>query len=103
MVWREDEPVGCCALLPKADGEYELGKMAVAEHLRGQGIGRILLDHTLAHARIIGAKRLDARQQHETTERGPSLRVRRLCALHAGNPFVVCACECSYDPGALIS
>lgn len=58
MVWREDEPVGCCALLPKADGEYELGKMAVAEHLRGQGIGRMLLDHTLSHARRIGAKRL---------------------------------------------
>lgn len=58
IVWSGEEPVGCCALLPRKDGVYELGKMAVAEHLRGQGIGRKLLDHTIAHARIIGARAL---------------------------------------------
>jgi len=51
-------PVGCCALIPTQPGEFELAKMAVQESLRGRGIGRKILDYTIAHARNIGATRL---------------------------------------------
>ncbi|MBT9330964.1 GNAT family N-acetyltransferase [Paracidobacterium acidisoli] len=54
----EGRIVGCCALLPIASGEFEVGKMAVAEEMRGRGIGRRMLLFTIAHARKIGAHRL---------------------------------------------
>jgi GNAT superfamily N-acetyltransferase len=53
-----NEPVACCALLPREPGCYEIGKMAVAESRRGQGIGRQLLDHAISQARTLGATRL---------------------------------------------
>ena len=40
------------------DGVYELSKMAVAPSMRGLGIGRRLLEHTVAQARLLGAKAL---------------------------------------------
>jgi GNAT superfamily N-acetyltransferase len=39
-------------------GVCELSKMAVAPELRGLGIGRALLVHAIAKARIIGAQSL---------------------------------------------
>jgi len=56
MVYAEGEPVGCVALMPMSNGVYELSKMAISPHLRGQGIGRRLLQHAVAQARLIGAK-----------------------------------------------
>ena len=53
-----DQAVGCCALLAMADGGFELGKMAVAEECRGQGVGKRLLAHVVERARQLGAKRL---------------------------------------------
>ena len=53
-----DEAVACCALLPKESGCFELGKMAVAEERRGQGIGRKMMEYMIGQARLIGAKRL---------------------------------------------
>src|SRR5882762_6803344 len=50
--------VGCCALLPIGANAFELAKMAVAEHRRGQGLGRKLLQFTINHARKMGAHRL---------------------------------------------
>lgn len=50
--------VGCCALLAMPEGSFEIGKMAVAEEFRGQGIGRKLLARAVELAREIGAKRL---------------------------------------------
>ena len=50
--------LGCCALLPMELGAFEVAKMAVAEHLRGQGIGRKLLEYAIAYAKKIGAERL---------------------------------------------
>lgn len=50
--------VGCCALLPMEPGSFELAKMAVREDERGRGIGRKLLDYTIARAKQVGAQRL---------------------------------------------
>ncbi len=58
MAVLDGQAVGCCALLAEGPGEYELGKMCVAEGLRGQGIGRKLLEHVVALARGLGARRL---------------------------------------------
>jgi putative acetyltransferase len=58
MVYADGEPVGCVALMPMSSGVYELSKMAVSPHLRGQGIGRRLLEHAIAQARLIGATSL---------------------------------------------
>lgn len=52
------KPVGCVALMPMENGVYELSKMAVSPHLRGQGVGRRLLECAIAQARLIGAKSL---------------------------------------------
>lgn len=50
--------IGCVALIPMGNGVYELSKMAVSPALRGLGIGRKLLEHAIAQARVIGAKSL---------------------------------------------
>ena len=52
-------PVGCCGLLRHDDGVYEISKMAIRRGDRGGGIGSMLLDAVIAHARRIGAKRLE--------------------------------------------
>jgi len=51
-------PIGCCALIPVKPGVYELAKMAVDEEYRGRGIGRRLLEYTIAQARSLGARSL---------------------------------------------
>jgi putative acetyltransferase len=58
MGFEGDEAVACCALIPREPGCFELGKMAVAEARRGQGIGRNLVEYTVGQARELGAKRL---------------------------------------------
>ena len=50
--------VGCCALIPMDPRVYEIAKMAVAEELRGQGIGRKVLERAIAEARAMGATKL---------------------------------------------
>ena len=47
--------MGCCALIPVRPGVLELAKMAVAEESRGLGIGRKVLEATVAKAREMGA------------------------------------------------
>jgi putative acetyltransferase len=49
------EVVGCCALIPHGPGAFEVAKMAVAERRRGRGIGRQVLEYTVAQARSLGA------------------------------------------------
>ena len=46
------------ALVPVGDGVLELAKMAVADHVQGQGIGRLLMDAAVAKARALGARAL---------------------------------------------
>jgi N-acetylglutamate synthase-like GNAT family acetyltransferase len=58
MVYADSLPVGCVALIPLGQGIYELSKMAVSPQLRGRGIGRRLLLHAIAQARLLGATSL---------------------------------------------
>ena len=55
---RDSQPVGCCALLAMAPGEFEVAKMAVTESSQGAGIGRRLLEKAITEARASGARRL---------------------------------------------
>lgn len=65
MACRADESVGCCALLKKENDCYELGKMGVAEHERGRGVGRKLLEYAMADALQLGARRLYLETNHK--------------------------------------
>jgi putative acetyltransferase len=58
MAYAGDQAVGCVALIPMGDSVYELSKMAVSPGLRGLGLGRRLLVHTIEQAKRIGAKSL---------------------------------------------
>lgn len=58
MATLDGKPVGCCALLVMPERCFEIGKMAVAEGLRGRGIGRGLLTYAILRGRERGAKRL---------------------------------------------
>ena len=51
--------VGCCGLLKHDEHVYEVSKMAVTRAYQGKGIGRKLLDELIAHARLLGAQRLE--------------------------------------------
>jgi GNAT superfamily N-acetyltransferase len=55
---RGGQPIGCCALLAMAPGEFEVAKMAVTESSQRSGAGRRLLEKTIAEARSAGAHRL---------------------------------------------
>lgn len=60
-------PIGCCALLYLAPGEYEVAKMAVKPSAQGSGIGRLLLTATIDTARAAGASRLYLESNHILT------------------------------------
>ena len=55
---RQGEPIGCAALLKMDDGGFELAKMAVADHAKGGGIGRKLIQACIDAARAAGAHRV---------------------------------------------
>ena len=54
-----EEKIGCCALIFVRPGVFEVARMAVAESYRGHGIGRKLLEYTIAQARVLGAHTLE--------------------------------------------
>ena len=58
LLFAGSESAGCVALIPMGSGVYELSKMAIAPHHRGQGLGRQLLNHAIAQARLLGATSL---------------------------------------------
>jgi len=58
FVERDEEAVGCCALMAMDDGGFEVAKMTVVPEARGQGLSRRLLDACEAAAREAGAPRL---------------------------------------------
>ena len=54
----DGETIACVALIPTTEGVYEVSKMAVSPKMRGRGIGRTLLEHAIAQARLLGATSL---------------------------------------------
>ncbi|MFI4965427.1 MAG: GNAT family N-acetyltransferase [Caulobacterales bacterium] len=58
MAFKDDEAVGCVALIRMADGGYEVAKMTVAEALRGSGLGRALMQRCIEAGAEAGAPRL---------------------------------------------
>ena len=58
MVVDGDTTVGCCALIFLRPGVFEVAKMTVAESYRGRGLGRRLLEYTIAQASALGATSL---------------------------------------------
>ena len=69
----EGAVIGCCALL-RIDEGFEVAKMTVAEDIRGQGVGRMLMDACLDKAKEEGAPRLYL----ETNSRlAPTIRLYR--------------------------
>jgi putative acetyltransferase len=53
------ERIGCCALVFVKQGVFEVAKMAVSERYRSHGIGRKLLEYTIAQAKVLGAHTLE--------------------------------------------
>jgi N-acetylglutamate synthase-like GNAT family acetyltransferase len=54
----DGEPVGVCALVPIAEGEFEVAKMGVTASAQGKGAGRKVLQRCVEAGREMGARRL---------------------------------------------
>ncbi len=61
----EGKIIGTSALMKKSSEIYELAKMAVAENMRGKGIGKQLIEKCLDHARTSGAKKVMLYSNHQ--------------------------------------
>jgi putative acetyltransferase len=72
MAFAEERAVGTCALIRTGEGTFEVAKMAVAEEFQGKGIGRRLLEHTVAEAKRLGAKLLSLETNSKLT---PAIRL----------------------------
>jgi putative acetyltransferase len=59
MALAGEERIGCCALVFAKSGVFEVAKMAVSESYQGRGVGRKLLEFTIAHAKTLGAHTLE--------------------------------------------
>jgi putative acetyltransferase len=68
----DTQAIGCCALLARAPGEFEVAKMAVTESAQGKGIGRQLLAKTIDAARAAGAHLLYIETNRKL---GPAVRL----------------------------
>ncbi|HLG94868.1 MAG TPA: GNAT family N-acetyltransferase [Bryobacteraceae bacterium] len=66
------QALGCCALVPLEDGEFEIAKMAVTESVRRAGIGRKLLLVAIAAARSMGGTHVWLETNHTMT---PAIRL----------------------------
>jgi putative acetyltransferase len=73
------EIVGTCGIFPLDPGTFEVRKMYLQPEVRGQGVGRALLDESVAWARARGGRRLVL----DTTE-----QMRRAIAFYESHGFV---------------
>lgn len=64
---RNGQAIGCCALKPMGEGEFEVAKMAVTPSAQGTGVGRRLLAGVIEAARSMGARRLYLETNHLLT------------------------------------
>lgn len=64
LAMEDSQPVGCCALQARGPGEFEIVKMAVTESSQGRGLGRRLLERTIAEGFALGAQRLYLETNH---------------------------------------
>ena len=69
-----ERAVGCCALVAMGPGEFEVAKMAVTPEYQGRGVGRLVLERTVALAREMGARRLYLETNHALE---PAIRLYR--------------------------
>lgn len=62
LAFIDGQPAGCCALRPLLDSDHtnacEMKRLFVRRAFRGFGLGRLLVDDTLLHARQAGYDRM---------------------------------------------
>jgi putative acetyltransferase len=68
----DDRCVGCCAMIPLSDEEFEVAKMAVEPSYQRAGIGRRLLHAAIEEGRNAGTQRLYLETNHALT---PAIRL----------------------------
>ncbi len=69
---REEEIIGCCALMPMGPDEFEVSKMAITPSAQGLGAGRFQLQGVVDAAKALGAKRLYLETNHAL---GPAIHL----------------------------
>ena len=68
-IWAMGRPlIACMFLTPKKANTLYLGKLAVKEGMRGQGICRTLVDHAASRAADLGLSALELETRVELTE-----------------------------------
>ena len=72
-LWNQ-KPVSCYSLLKKADGIFELGKMAVDEEYQGLKIGQRMLAHAIALGKRNQWERIEL---YSSTKLNPALHIYR--------------------------
>ncbi len=58
LVLEDDSVIGTAGIARVSDTQYELIKMAVDPAARGKGIGKLLLNRCLEHAKELGAQKI---------------------------------------------
>ncbi len=58
LVLEDDTVIGTAGIARVSDTQYELIKMAVDPAARGKGIGKLLLNRCLEHAKELGAQKI---------------------------------------------
>lgn len=73
LILRETRPAAC--LFGHPDGQdYYIGKLAVAEDVRGQGLASLMIDAAVRHARLSGNKGLRLQTRVELRENHRAFR-----------------------------